>query len=250
MIVVPAVDIRDGKCVRLVQGDYARETVFHADPAEAAKRWEEAGAELVHVVDLDGAREGRPVNVKAIRAIRKAIDAAMEVGGGIRDEETIREMLSEGADRVILGTRAIEDPAWVKRAAARFPGSLLVGIDALEGKVRARGWLATSDKDATELARQLTDAELAGVIVTDISRDGTLAGPNVALALEVAEAAGKPAFASGGVSGLADILTVARSGLAGVIVGKALYDGRVDLREAIRAVRAQCGGTQEECRGA
>ena len=207
--------------------------MFEADPAAAARRWADAGAELLHVVDLDGAREGRPVNLDAVQRIRAAIDIPMELGGGMRDEETVARVIDTGIDRVILGTRALENPEWALSMVRRHPGCIVAGIDALDGKVRTKGWLEATDVDAADLAGQLDDPELAGVIVTDISRDGMFAGPNVAFTRSVQDAVSVPVFASGGVSNLDHIREVAAAGLAGVIVGKALYDGRIDLAEAI-----------------
>ena len=241
MIVVPAVDIRGGRAVRLIQGDYDRETVFDADPAAAAKRWADAGAELLHVVDLDGAREGGPVNLDAVERIRAAIDVPMELGGGIRDEDTVARVLDAGVERAIVGTRALEDPDGVLALAKRFPGRIVVGIDALDGKVRTQGWREATDVDAVDLARRLDRPEMAALIVTDIHRDGMLSGPNVAFTEQVRDAVDMPVFASGGVSNLDHIREVAAAGLAGVIVGKALYDGRMDLALAIEVSRERPG---------
>jgi len=237
MLVVPAVDIRGGKAVRLVQGDYDRETVFDSDPAGAARRWADAGAELLHVVDLDGAREGRPMNLEAVLRIRGAVDLQMELGGGVRDEETVARVIDASIDRVIVGTRALESPEWAISTARRHPGRIVAGIDAVDGKVRTKGWLEATDVDAVDLAKQLDDPELAGIIVTDISRDGMSIGPNAAFTKSVQDAVGVPVFASGGVSSLDDIRRLAAAGIAGVIVGKALYDGRIDLAEAIAVAK-------------
>ena len=242
MIVVPAVDIRNGRCVRLIQGDYDREVVFDDDPADAARRWADAGAELLHIVDLDGAREGRPVNLDTVVRIRKGLDITIELGGGIRNDATVMRVTEAGIDRVIVGTRALEDPDWVLGLAERFPGRIVAGIDALGGKVRTRGWLKDSDIDPVELAKRLDRRSLAGMIVTDISRDGMLGEPNVAFTRSVQDAVRVPVFASGGVSTLGHIRSVAEAGLAGVIVGTALYDGRIALSEAIAVAREASSG--------
>jgi len=242
MIVVPAVDIRNGRCVRLIQGDYDREVVFEDDPLDAARRWADAGAELLHVVDLDGAREGRPVNLETAIRIRKGIDITIELGGGMRDEETVARVTDAGIDRVIIGTRALEDPDWALRLAARFANRIVAGIDARDGKVRTRGWLDETDVEAVDLARRLDGEALAGMIVTDIARDGMLSAPNVTFTRRVQDAVKAPVFASGGVSTLDHIRSVAAAGLAGVIVGKALYDGRMDLCEAIAVAREASSG--------
>ena len=238
MIVVPAVDIRDGKAVRLIQGDYDREVVFDADPVASARRWAQAGAELLHVVDLDGAREGSPKNLDVVERMRAAVDVPIELGGGIRDEEAVRRVIAAGVERVILGTRALEDPDWVLALARRLPGVIVAGIDARDGKVRTRGWVEASDMDAVELARRLDNEDLAGIIVTDIARDGMLTGPNVGFTAEIARAVRTPVFASGGVASMDHIREIAAAGIPGVIVGKALFDGRIDLGEAIAVAKA------------
>jgi phosphoribosylformimino-5-aminoimidazole carboxamide ribotide isomerase len=231
--ILPAIDLRDGRCVRLQQGDYARETVFGADPAAMAQRWVEQGAAYLHVVDLDGARAGRPVNGASVRAIVSAARVPCQLGGGIRSEADVEEALSWGVARVILGTRALQDPAWCESVCRRFAGRVALGIDARDGMVATQGWLATSACKAIDLARQCAGWPLAAIVYTDISRDGMLQGPNVEATAEIAAAVPVPVIASGGVSTLDDVARLAGRGLAGCIVGRALYEGRLDLTAAI-----------------
>lgn len=243
MLIVPAIDIRDGKCVRLLRGDYARETVYGDDPAAMAVRWVEQGASTLHLVDLDGARSGRSDNESAVRAILAALASrpgarvTTELGGGIRDANAVARWLEAGLDRVILGTVAVTEPDVVSRAADRFPGRVWVGIDARDGKVAVAGWEKGTETSATALARDVEGRGAAGIIYTDIERDGTRTGVNVDATARLAAAVGIPVFASGGVGSAADVdaLCAAGSKIAGVIVGRALYDGAATLADLLAA---------------
>jgi len=241
MQIIPAIDIRDGRCVRLEQGDYGRETVFDDNPAAMARRWQKAGAKRLHVVDLDGAREGCPVNADEIHAILSAVSIPVQVGGGIRDIGVADAYLKAGADRVALGTAAVKDQTTLVNAVSLFRDRIIVGVDARDGMVAIEGWLEQSDIRALDLVRQLSEFGVARVFYTDISRDGLLAGPNFAGIHELLEhAAGLPSpmavIASGGVSTIEHLQRLALIGVEGAIVGKALYTGALDLAEAIRAV--------------
>lgn len=240
MEVIPAVDIRGGKCVRLYQGDYDQETVYGSDPAAMALRWAQAGARLIHVVDLDGARQGRSVNRESIRSIAQSLDVPFQIGGGIRDLDAAADYLELGAARVILGTAAIEDPSLLTRACKEFPGRIVLGLDAKEGKVAVAGWQEALDQRAVDLAGRLSADGLAAIIYTDISRDGTHQGLNLEATRAVCQAAPVPVIAAGGVSTLADVeaaLTLAADGLWGVITGRALYDHTLDLAQALALAR-------------
>ena len=237
MIIIPAVDVKGGRCVRLRQGRMDAETVFSDDPAAMARRWAEAGARLIHVVDLDGAVEKRPKNRAAIQAIIEAVGVPIQVGGGIRDLDTIESYLDEGVDRVIIGTEAIRQPDMVKTAAQRYPERIVVGIDAREGWVAIEGWTETTRMRAADLARSFEDRGLAAINFTDIHRDGMGTGPNITETRRFARSTAIPVVASGGVSTLADIrnlLPLREDGVVGVITGRALYSGTLDLAEAIR----------------
>ncbi len=237
MIVYPAIDIRGGRCVRLVEGDFGRETAFDADPADAARRWVAADAEWLHVVDLDGAKDGKPSNVEAVRAIRKAVSVPIQLGGGLRSEEDISAAFDLGVDRVILGTAALRTPDLVTRATARWSDRLAVGLDARDGRLAAAGWLDQTEAAVDEVALRLRKVGVQGFIFTDIRRDGTLTGPNLVALSELVALLGRGVIASGGIGSAADISDVARTGADGVIIGRALYDGRVNLQEAIAAAR-------------
>jgi phosphoribosylformimino-5-aminoimidazole carboxamide ribotide isomerase len=239
VLILPAIDLRGGKCVRLRQGDYSRETVFGDDPAAMARRWVEQGATYLHLVDLDGARQGHPVNGESVRRIAKTAGVPCQLGGGLRSEEHIAEVLSWGAERVILGTRALLDPAWCEGVCRRFPGRVCLGIDARNGRVAIQGWERDSDTSALDLARRCAAWPLAALIYTDISRDGMLEGPNVEATAELAAAVPVPVIASGGVTTLDDIANLARRGLSGCIIGRALYEGNLDLSAAIDLARKQ-----------
>lgn len=237
MLVIPAIDLKDGRCVRLRQGDLAQETVYSDDPAAMALKWQGLGAALIHVVDLNGAVDGTPRNLAAIRAIIKAVTAPVQVGGGIRTLDTVRAYLGDGVQRVVLGTAALQDRTLVERACAEFPGRVLLGVDARDGKVAVHGWTSLSDRSAIDLLRDLAGCGLGGVIYTDIARDGMLQGPNVAALKEVAAHSPWPVIASGGISRVEDIRAIRALGshIVGAIVGKALYDGKLDYRQALAA---------------
>ena len=239
MDVIPAIDLLEGRCVRLHQGDYSQVTTFSEDPLQQALEWQRQGAGRLHLVDLDGARQGVPVNDTAVRSITAALSIPVQLGGGVRTLERAEQLLGLGLDRVILGTLAVEQPELVYQLADRHPGRIVVGIDARNGLVATRGWLRDSALTATEVARRFATSGVAALITTDIATDGTLAGPNLAFLREMVEASALPVIASGGVGSLSDLLsllTLAPLGLGGVIVGRALYDGRVDLAEALQAI--------------
>jgi phosphoribosylformimino-5-aminoimidazole carboxamide ribotide isomerase len=233
MQVYPAIDLRDGKCVRLKQGDYDQETVFGADPAAMAERWVAEGATYLHLVDLDGAKEGRPVNGRSIRAIVKAAKVPCQLGGGLRTEDDIKDALKWGVTRVIVGTKALESPKWLAQMSQRFPGRIVLGIDARDGKVATQGWLDVSEIAALDLARQCARPPLSAIIYTDISRDGMMQGANVAAMAEMARAVPLPVIASGGVTTLDDVKKLQEAGLAGCIIGRALYEGQIKLSEVV-----------------
>jgi phosphoribosylformimino-5-aminoimidazole carboxamide ribotide isomerase len=236
MILFPAIDLKDGQCVRLFQGDMDQVTVFGDDPAAQARDFAAAGAKWLHVVDLNGAVSGRPVNEDAVKGILGAVDIPVQLGGGIRDRETIEFWLERGVRRVILGTIAVRDPALVEQASRKHPGRVAVGIDARDGMVAVEGWTETSATTALDLAKRFRDSSLAAIIYTDISRDGAMQGPNIEATVELARAISVPVIASGGVSSMADLEALKKAGqglLQGVISGRALYDGRIDLAAAI-----------------
>ena len=240
MLIIPAVDIKGGRAVRLRQGRADEETVFGDDPIEMAVRWQDEGAEYLHVVDLDGAFEGKPRNLQIVKKILGALNIPVEVGGGIRDEETISVLLDAGADRVIIGTRAVESVPWVTEIAAEHPGRIAVGIDAREGMVATHGWVRSSSVTPLELAKVLEGAPLTAYIYTDVLRDGTNTGPNIHATGAFAHGTKVPVIASGGVSSLDDIRQLAQLDLLGIIIGRALYDNRFTLAEAkAAAVRTE-----------
>jgi phosphoribosylformimino-5-aminoimidazole carboxamide ribotide isomerase len=234
MIVIPAIDLKGGKCVRLLQGRAEDETVYSDDPAATALRWQGLGAELIHIVDLDGAFTGEQKNIEAIKAIRKAVKISLELGGGIRDIERIEMLVGIGIERVILGTVAAEKPELVKEAAGKFPGKVLAGIDAKDGKVAVKGWTEVTGHEASAFAKEMESRGAAGIIYTDISRDGMLTGPNIEATANIVKSVGIPVIASGGVSSIDDIRDLLGiDGLWGTITGKAIYSGSLDLKEAI-----------------
>jgi phosphoribosylformimino-5-aminoimidazole carboxamide ribotide isomerase len=235
MILYPAIDLKGGQCVRLLRGDMAQATVFGDDPAAQARAFAEAGCRWLHLVDLDGAFAGRPVNAPAVEAILAAVAIPVQLGGGIRDRETLEAWLGRGVARAVLGTAAVRDPAFVRAAAAAHPGRVAVGIDARDGRVAVEGWAETTDMAAVDLARRFEDAGVAALIYTDIDRDGAMAGPNVAATAALARSVSIPVIASGGVASLDDLVALRDCGAAldGVISGRALYEGRLDLAAAL-----------------
>lgn len=238
MEVIPAIDLLGGHCVRLYQGDYAQSQVFNENPVEVALQWQNQGATRLHLVDLDGAKAGHPVNVDVIKQIVRALDIPVQVGGGLRDRPSVETLFNLGVDRAIVGTVAVEKPELVKELCETFPKQVAIGIDARNGKVATKGWLETSEVEATELAKAISD-QAAAIIYTDIHRDGTLVGPNQEALREIASVTDIPIIASGGISSLSDILSLLSLepvGVKSVIVGKAIYTGKVDLAEAIKAV--------------
>jgi phosphoribosylformimino-5-aminoimidazole carboxamide ribotide isomerase len=238
MILYPAIDLKDGQCVRLLRGEMEAATVFGDDPAAQAARFEAAGCEWLHLVDLNGAFAGKPVNGAAVEAILAEVGVPCQLGGGIRDMATIEGWLSRGLARVILGTVAVENPALVREAARTFPGKVAVGIDARKGRVATRGWAEETEVMATDLARRFEDAGVAALIYTDIDRDGAMGGPNIEATEALARAVAIPVIASGGVSSMADLLALRDTGvIAGAISGRALYDGAIDLSSALAALR-------------
>lgn len=242
MIVIPAIDLKEGKCVRLEQGLMEKDTVFSDNPGAQAYEWENQGAELLHIVDLDGAFAGQPKNREAIEAILKAINIPAQLGGGIRDLVTIEAYLSLGLSRVIIGTAAQRNPELVREACAKFPGRIVVGIDAKNGMVAVQGWAELTDITAVDLARKFEDFGIAALIYTDIARDGMLQGPNLEATRALAEAVSIPVIASGGVSSLRDIenlMAIESYGVSGVITGKAVYTGAIRLNEAIALTKGR-----------
>jgi len=241
VIIFPAIDLKDGRCVRLRQGDMAQATIFNDDPAAQAREFERAGFEYLHLVDLNGAFAGHSVNASAIRAILSAIRIPLQLGGGIRDRDAIESWLAAGVTRVILGTIAVSDPALVSEAARGNPGRIAVGIDARNGKVAVKGWAEESTVSALELAKRFEGAGVAAIIFTDITRDGMMEGANVESTATLANAVSIPVIASGGVNSVRDIeqLCDSQAGIAGVVIGRALYDGRIDPARALMTARCQ-----------
>jgi phosphoribosylformimino-5-aminoimidazole carboxamide ribotide isomerase len=246
MILFPAIDLKDGQAVRLVRGEMASATVFNDDPAAQARAFADAGFQWLHLVDLNGAFEGRPANAPAVEAILDAVDLPVQLGGGIRDMATVERWLTLGVRRVILGTVAVKNPDLVRAACRAFPGRVVLGIDARGGKVAVEGWAEVSEIDALDLARRFEDAGAAAIVYTDIDRDGALEGANVEATRALAEALQTPVIASGGVATLDDLaafLAIENAGIEGVISGRALYDGRIDPAAALALLSKQTIGT-------
>jgi phosphoribosylformimino-5-aminoimidazole carboxamide ribotide isomerase len=241
MQVWPAIDLRGGKCVRLRQGDYQQETIFAQEPAVVARQFAEQGARHLHIVDLEGAREGLPVNLPSVQEILAAVgdDMACELGGGIRDEQSVQEIFDFGLSRLVIGTSALTDPEWFRAACRQYPGRLVLGIDARDGRAATDGWLNTSDVTAIELAQQFAKEPLAAIIYTDIATDGMMRGPNIAAMAEMQAAVNVPIVASGGVTTLDDVARLATAGLAGCVIGRALYEGTLSLEDAIRVAAGE-----------
>ncbi len=240
MEIIPAIDLLEGNCVRLTQGDYNKVTRFNNNPVDQALAWEDQGASRLHLVDLDGAKTGLPVNDSSIQAIASTLDIPIQIGGGIRTAERAEELLNYGVDSVILGTIAIEKPNIVRSLAIRYPKKIILGIDAKNGKVATRGWINQSDISAVDLAKSYEDTELGAIITTDIATDGTLEGPNLSAMKDVASVSKVPVIASGGIGSISDLISLLALkpyGVTGVIVGRALYDGTVDLKEAVNALK-------------
>lgn len=249
MILFPAIDLKDGECVRLVHGDMAQSTVFNTDPVAQARSFEALGFEYLHLVDLDGAFAGKPVNALVVEDILKAVSIPVQLGGGIRDMRTIEGWLGKGVTRVIIGTAAVRDPEMVREAARLFPGRIAVGIDARNGYVAIEGWAKASQITATELGARFEDAGVAALIYTDIMRDGVLQGLNFDSTLALADAVSIPVIASGGLASMADVEQLLEPGcarLAGAITGRALYDGRIDAAQALALVRAARDGQRAQ----
>lgn len=242
MYLLPAIDLKQGKCVRLKQGDMAQVTVFNDIPAAQAESFAAQGAEWIHIVDLDGAFAGKPVNAQAVENILKAVDVKIELGGGIRTLETIKMWLEKGVARVILGTIALRDPDFVRKACREFPGQIAVGIDAKDGFVAVEGWAEKSEMLAVDLARQFESAGVAAIIYTDVARDGVLQGPNLTATVQLARSVSTPVIVSGGISSLDDLKACKKeeqNNIAGVIAGRAVYDNRFTVREAVRLLKGE-----------
>ncbi len=245
MILFPAIDLKEGLAVRLEQGDMARATVFHRDPAAQAHAFETQGFEYLHIVDLDGAFAGKPVNADAVDRILESIAMPVQLGGGIRNTATVEAWLEKGVTRVIIGTAAVRDPPFVKQAARDYPGKVAVGLDARDGKVAVEGWAETSELSALEIAKRFEDVGVAAIIYTDVTRDGMLKGLNLDATIALAEAISIPVIASGGLASIDDIkamLAPRAAKLEGAIAGRALYDGRLDAAEALKLIRSAKGG--------
>jgi phosphoribosylformimino-5-aminoimidazole carboxamide ribotide isomerase len=240
VILFPAIDLKDGRCVRLVQGDMEQATIFNDDPAAQAEAFQRQGFAWLHVVDLDGAFAGKPMNGAAVEAILRRVSIPVQLGGGIRDMKTVEGWLGKGVKRIIIGTAAVRDPDFVREAARLHPGRIAVGIDAKDGRVAVEGWAQTATVTAEELGRRFEDAGVAAIVYTDIARDGVLKGLNIPMTLALARAVTIPVIASGGLASLADIERLLEpdcAALAGAITGRALYDGRIDPQEALALIR-------------
>jgi phosphoribosylformimino-5-aminoimidazole carboxamide ribotide isomerase len=235
MQIWPAIDLRGGKCVRLRQGDYQQETIFAEDPAAIARQFAEQGARHLHIVDLEGAREGLPVNLPSVQEILARVDIECELGGGIRDEQSVEELLNFGLSRLVIGTSALRNPEWFRAACRKFPGRLVLGIDARDGRAATDGWLNTTEVSAIDLAQQFAAEPLAAIIYTDIATDGMMRGPNIPAMAEMQRSVDVPVIASGGVTTKDDIARLAAVGVAGCIIGRALYEGTLSMPDALQA---------------
>ena len=242
MIVIPAIDLKQGKCVRLLQGDMNRSTIFSDDPAEVAKKWEDKGAELIHVVDLDGSFAGSPRNKEKIEEILRTVKVPIQLGGGIRDLATIDQYMEMGINRVILGTVVLEKPELVKEACAQHPGGIVVGIDAKDGQVAVRGWTEITGKKAVDIGKEMEEFGVAAFVFTDIKRDGMQTGPNIQRTQELARSVSVPVIASGGVNTITDIeniMLIEKDGVIGIIVGRALYSKSLRLEDAVNLTKGR-----------
>ncbi len=240
MLIIPAIDIKDGKCVRLVKGDFDKKSIYNESPVDQASIWKEKGAKVIHIVDLDGALTGKPVNIEIINKIVKDVDCPIQIGGGIRNMEIIEEYIAAGVDRIIIGTQAYREPEFVREACRKFPNKILVGIDVVDGKVAVQGWKEITDVDGIEFALKMEDFGVFEFIITDINRDGMLTGINPAFYEKFLEKINIPVIASGGVCSIDDVKNLSvlsSSGLIGVIIGKALYEKRFTLEEAIGVIK-------------
>jgi phosphoribosylformimino-5-aminoimidazole carboxamide ribotide isomerase len=235
MLIYPAIDLRGGLCVRLQQGDYAKETVFDSDPVSVARKWQDQGAYWLHLVDLDGAKAGRSQNGTVIERIRTSVRIPCQMGGGLRTDTDVETAFGWGVERIVIGTRALQDPAWLRSLCERYPHRVALGLDARDGFVASHGWLETSHTRATEVARQVSLWPLAAIIYTDIRRDGMLEGPNFEALAEMQAVANVPVIASGGVTSVDDVRRLRELNMSGCIIGRALYEGRIDLPTALRA---------------
>jgi phosphoribosylformimino-5-aminoimidazole carboxamide ribotide isomerase len=242
MFIYPAIDLLDGRCVRLRQGDYSRETVFSDDPAAVARKWVELGADRLHVVDLDGAKAGKPVNGRVIRKIVEAAGVPVQLGGGLRTDADLAAAFDWGVRWAVLGTRALQSPEFVRAAATRHPGRVVLGLDAKDGFVATGGWLEVSRTKAVDLAQQVSDAPLAAVVYTDIAKDGMMSGPNFDALAELQEAVPLPVIASGGVCSMEHVRRLANAGTPGCIIGRALYEGSLDLSAVLTLTRTLATG--------
>lgn len=233
MRIWPAIDLRGGKCVRLKQGDYNRETVFDDNPARIAKRWVDEGADCLHLVDLDGARDGKLINGEVIEAIVTSVDVTFQLGGGIRDESAIKRLLHLGLNRLVIGTQALKNPDWFREMAGKYPDTLVLGIDARNGMVATDGWLETSETSAIAMAKQFEQEPIAGIVYTDIAKDGMMEGPNLEAMKEMQESISLPVVASGGVTTADDAKQLGKIPMAGAIIGRALYEGTINLPDIL-----------------
>jgi phosphoribosylformimino-5-aminoimidazole carboxamide ribotide isomerase len=238
MQILPAIDLRDAQCVRLRQGDYDQQTVFDDDPVAVAKRWADSGAEILHLVDLDGAKDGRPVNGESVRAIVDAIDIPCQLGGGVRSEETIREWLDLGVSRLVIGTKAVKEPDWFAAMCRAFPDRLVLGLDARDGLLATEGWLEISDQRAVDVAQHFASLPIAAIVYTDIARDGMMQGPNLEAMAAMQHDVDLPVIASGGVTVVNDVTQLAAVPMSGCIIGRALYEETLTLSEALEAAQA------------